>query len=81
MLQNLIVGVIVLGAALYASWTLMPGKLRQSLARRLLVVAPQSTWLQNAARVKGGCGSSVCHCSDGGPAPKKTVQVYRRVDQ
>lgn len=80
MLQNFIVGVIVLGAALYASWTLMPGKLRQALARRLLWLAPRSAWLQNAARVKGGCGSSDCHCSDAGPAARKTVQVFRRVD-
>jgi hypothetical protein len=40
MLQHLVVALIVLGASLYAGWTLLPAALRRPLARKLLPWPP-----------------------------------------
>ena len=39
MIEMLLVGVIVLAAACYSTWALMPAPARQRLARRLLALA------------------------------------------
>jgi hypothetical protein len=49
MLQHLVVALIVLGASLYAGWTLLPAALRRPLARKLLPLAPNAAWLRKAA--------------------------------
>ncbi|MCA6218275.1 hypothetical protein KGA65_17205 [Ideonella sp. B7] len=78
MLQHVIVALIVLGAGLYASWTLLPAALRRPLARRLLRVAPNAGWLRKAARSAGGCGGGdgCCGCSSD-PAQAKPVTLHR----
>jgi hypothetical protein len=53
MIELLLVGTIVLAAALYATWALMPAPARQRLARRLARLSAASgvpAWLQRGAR-------------------------------
>ena len=75
MLQNLIVGAIVLFAALYTVWALVPARTRLGWARRLGAWgrAPgQPAWLASAtggierlaAAKQGGCSG----CDPAGPA-------------
>ncbi len=62
MVQQLVVGLIVLAAALYSLWTLMPGAARRtaaawlaSLARRCGVGQRGSERLQAKLAARGGC--------------------------
>jgi hypothetical protein len=74
MLEMLFVGVIVLVAALYSTWALMPAPARQRLARRLLPLCaagwcPQ--WIgrriQSAASGPGIAASPCDGCSSSHP--------------
>jgi cytochrome c553 len=60
--QTLLTGALVLISALYASWMLMPTRLKRGLAKRLLHLSwparLQRFW-QHTAQAAGGCGS--CH--------------------
>jgi hypothetical protein len=67
MWQELVVGVVVLAAAVYASWALMPAAARLRLARGVLRWSEGRTavrWLRSAAlaiesraqKKPGGCG-------------------------
>ena len=80
MLQHLVVALIVLGASLYAGWTLLPAVLRRPLARKLLPLAPNAAWLRKAAgSAGGGCGGGdgCCGCSSSDPAQPKPVTLHR----
>lgn len=77
MLQTALTTAIVLAAALYATWALMPAALRRALARRLLAWAPGSRWLQAAARQSGGCAQGCGGACDAPRAPQ-TITLHRR---
>jgi hypothetical protein len=80
MLENLLVGAIVVAAVLYAGWAFTPGSVRRSLTRRLaswgrrpgrssIVTQATSALEQAAAQKSGDCSS----CS-AGQAPRATGQ-------
>lgn len=59
MVQQLIVGVIVMGCGVYAAWTLMPAGARRSLAAHALKLSlPEFARkpLQRAMKPAGACG-------------------------
>lgn len=68
-LQTVLTALIVLGAALYAAWVLMPAAWRRGLARRLGRPAP-------AGGACGGCDG----CGDARPAPgaPQVIRIQRR---
>jgi len=75
MLQHLAVALIVLGAALYSGWTLMPAGLRRAAAvriarqvRRAGVADGTAARLQAQLAAKGGC-SDCDSCRACGPTP------------
>ena len=78
MLENLLVGAIVVAAVLYAAWALTPGPVRRSLTHRLAawgrrpgrssIVAQATSALEQAAAQKSGDCSN---CS-AGHAPRAT---------
>jgi hypothetical protein len=60
-LQLAVVAVLVVGAAVFATWRLMSGTLRLRLIEALLRVLPQSVWLQGmASRQRTATGCSAC---------------------
>jgi hypothetical protein len=60
-LQLVIVTLLVLGAAVFATWRLLSGTLRLRSIEALLRVFPHSGWLQNlAARQRTVTGCSAC---------------------
>jgi hypothetical protein len=83
-LQNAVVAGIVVAAALYVLWALMPARWRSRLALRLLA----SRWplgaglrarLLRASRAGSGCGCSGCDQAPGTPASAvQVVKVLRR---
>lgn len=69
-MQDLLVGLIVLGCTAYAAWVLMPALWRRGLAARLVRApwpGPIARRLQKAASVSAGCGCDGC---DRAPAKK-----------
>ena len=80
--QAIVAGLIVLTAAVYAIWALMPAALRLRLARRFAAAARRigrPAWLvravgaieRNAQRSLGGCGD--CSAASAAPAPQKRL--------
>jgi len=80
MWQAIIVGLIVLAAATYAAWALLPAALRLRLARHLAATARRAggpAWLVrfadaiagSAQRRLGGCGD--CSAVQAAPIPPK----------
>jgi hypothetical protein len=80
MWQAIIVGLIVLAAAIYAAWALLPAGLRLQLARRAAAIARRAggpAWLVrfadaiagSALRRLGGC--SDCSAVQAAPTPPK----------
>jgi len=80
MWQVVIVGLIVLAAATYAAWALLPAALRLGVARRLAAMARRAdgpAWLVrfadaiagSALRRLGGC--SDCGAVQAAPTPPK----------
>jgi hypothetical protein len=80
MWQAIVVGLIVLAAATYAAWALLPAGLRLRLARRMSAVARRAggpAWLvrlavateASALRRLGGC--SDCSAVQAAPTPPK----------
>ena len=80
MWQAIIVGLIVLAAAIYVAWALLPAALRLRLARHLAATARRGggpTWLVrfadategSALRRLGGC--SKCSAVQAAPTPPK----------
>ena len=60
-LQLVIVTLLVVGAAVFATWRLISGTLRLRVIEALLRVLPQSRWLQGlAARQRTATGCSAC---------------------
>ena len=82
--QTLIVGVLVLGCALFSTWTLMPAAGRRHLAQRLLKLrlpkAIQARLLRHA-QATGGCGCDGCDHGSKAPAAAqaKPIQFHRRL--
>jgi len=72
MIEMLLVGVIVLAAACYSTWALMPAPARQRLARRLLALS-EADWcpgwigrrIRAAASGPGISGSPCDGCAPG----------------
>ena len=82
--QTLIVGVLVLGCALFSTWTLMPAGGRRRLAQRLLKLRlPESIHarLRRHAQATGGCGCDGCDHGSKAPtgAQAKPIQFHRRL--
>jgi hypothetical protein len=60
-LQLVIASLLVVGAAVFATWRLMSGTLRLRAIEALLRVLPQSGWLQGlAARQRTATGCAAC---------------------
>jgi hypothetical protein len=60
-LQLVIVTLLVVGAAVFATWRLMSGTLRLRSIEALLRAFPQSAWLQGlAAKQRTTTGCSAC---------------------
>jgi hypothetical protein len=60
-LQLFIVALLVIGAAVLATWRLMSGTLRLRMIEGLLRVLPGNAWLQSlAARQRTATGCSAC---------------------
>lgn len=79
-MQSLLVALIVAGCAVYASWTLMPARLRRRLAQGLRAwpLLGRLQAVQRAAGpAAGGCGCSGCDAPP--PDAPKPVQIVRRV--
>ena len=77
MIEMLLVGVIVLAAACYSMWALMPAAARQRLARRLLVLTDAGLcpdWIgrriRAAASGPGNSGGPCDGCSSGQPTDR-----------
>jgi len=56
MLEGLVVGIVVIAAALYACWALLPIEIRRRLARRLVDASARGRWPAWLRR-----GSAVLH--------------------
>ena len=86
-LQWLVVGVVVFGSALYASWTVMPAALRRAFAAAALKL-PLPGWLARRLRAHASEASS-CACSgcDRNPLPRdqqapiaaRPITLHRRL--
>lgn len=68
MMQYLLAGLLVVGAAIYAVWKLLPARLRLRALQNLQRIAPERGWLAPLRRrvdrklallltATGGCGS------------------------
>ena len=84
LIQTLVVAVLVLGCAVYASWILMPTGLRRRLAQHLLQVRWPSvvaTRLQRHAQAASGCGCDGCdHATKpADPAQAQPIRLHRRI--
>jgi hypothetical protein len=78
-LQDLIVGLLVVGSFVYALWRLMPQALRRKLATGLLRwPLPQAlrNHLQKAALNSGTCACSACEAPAPKAAPSAQVMVF-----
>jgi len=77
-MQNLIVGVIVLGCCVYAVWALLPVPARAAMARGLLRAtwpAGIRGWLERTAAGPSGCGCNGCDQGTKAPrSPHMTAQ-------
>jgi hypothetical protein len=79
--QAVAVALIVIGAAGYTAWTLMPAPWRRGLARRLLRTPGLAAWsaLRRAASAPAGCGCSGCDGAPSAPAAAaQPIKVVRR---
>jgi hypothetical protein len=62
-MQSLIVALLVVGCAVYASWKLMPAVARRSIASALLKLPLPAAFegkMRKAATVASGCGCDGC---------------------
>ena len=86
-LQWLVVGAVVFGSALYATWTVMPAALRRAFAAAALKL-PLPEWLARRLRAHATRASS-CGCSgcDRNPLPRgeqasvaaRPITLHRRL--
>jgi len=84
LIQTLVVAALVLGCAVYASWTLMPTGVRRWLAQHLLRMRWPSgvaNRLRRHAQAASGCGCDGC---DHSAKPRELAQaqpirLHRRV--
>ena len=84
LIQTLIVAALVLGCALYATWTLMPAAARRGLAQRLLrmpLPAAVAARLRRHATSSGGCACDGCdHAAPPREASQpQPIRLHRRV--
>jgi hypothetical protein len=84
MIQQMIVGLIVMGCGVYAAWTLMPAGARRSLASHALKLSlPEFVQkpLRRALKPAGACGG--CDSCGDEKATKdagvKTIRIHRMV--
>jgi hypothetical protein len=87
MLESVLVGLIVLGAAGYALWALMPVATRRSLAQRAAAAlggpstpgpaGKVAAWLLRVAKAPGG-GCSDCPAATLTPAERAQQQQQQR---
>ncbi len=88
-MQNLLVGLIVLGCTAYAVWALLPNAWRRALAATLVRApwpGPVARRLQKAAAVSSGCGCDGCDrapakkppAATGLPPGEQPIQLHRR---
>ena len=84
LIQTLVVVALVLGCAVYASWTLMPAGARRLLAQHLLRLRWPSgvaARLHRHAQAASGCGCDGC---DHAAKPRdlsraEPIRVHRRI--
>ena len=79
MVQQMIVGLIVMGCGVYAAWTLMPASARRSLATRALKLSlPEFARkpLLRAMKPAGACGGCDS-CGDDKPTKDAAVKPIR----
>jgi hypothetical protein len=79
LVQDLIVGVLVLACSAYAAWALMPASARRALAQRVLrwpLPAAMQRPFQKAMKPAGACGGCD-NCGDEKPAARPAVQPIR----
>ena len=84
LIQTLIVAAVVLGCAIYASWTLMPSGLRRRLAHHLLQLRWPSAVAQRLrrhAQAASGCGCDGCdHATKpADPTQPQPIRLHRRI--
>jgi len=77
--QSVIVAVLVLGCAIYATWTLLPASARRSVALALLkqrLPGPVAILLRKHAQASTGCGG----CDGCDHSSKKKVASVQSVN-
>jgi len=86
LIQTLVVAMLMLGCAVYASWTLMPAGIRRRLAQQLLQVrwpAIVTARLRRHAQAASGCGCDGCdHATkpaDRAQAQAQPIRLHRRI--
>ena len=86
MWQELIVGLIVALAALYAGAKYLPAAWRRALVHRLSTGGKQSKlvkWLDTSASCGSGCDScNTCEPSEPSPPPRgngKVIKIHKRL--
>jgi hypothetical protein len=82
-MQDLVVGLIVAGCAVYAAWVLMPASWRRAAAGRTLglpLPAPLRTRFERLARSAPGCGCDGCDSPAvaGKPGEAQPVRFVRK---
>jgi hypothetical protein len=88
MIQNLIVALIVIAAAVYVARKYLPASLREKIVYRLRGQGTRSSRLAEWIDVSSGCGSGGCNTckscapgeeAPGGEAPKEhVIKIVRR---
>jgi hypothetical protein len=78
--QALIVALLVLACAAYATWSLMPALLRRTLATQLMRLPLPAPLARRLARERAGGGGCACNGCDAArpPGTVAPVQIRRR---
>ena len=84
LIQTSIVAALVLGCAVYATWTLLPAAARRVLARQLLRMpwpAGVAARLRRHAQASGGCACDGCDraATPRDSAQPQPIRLHRRV--
>ena len=82
--QTSVVALLVLGCAVYATWTLMPAAARRVLAQRLLRMPWPAGVAARLARHAKSSGSCACDGCDRAAPPRgasqpQPIRLHRRV--
>jgi hypothetical protein len=80
--QTLIVGALVLGCSVYATWSLLPAGARRSIALRLLKLQLPEIVVSRLRRhaLASGCGCDGCDHAEKPPATSRVqpIRMHRR---